>query len=174
MTVVAPTAALPPYTHLLVPVDYAGCAWQVVGHAARLAAAFGARVTLLYVVDPPSGVHLSDAVASDSSVGAVLDAEAQDELSALTRAFPPEVKVELRVLHGAPAPHILAEATRGGADLIVMGTHGRTGFSRLLVGSVAEQIMRAASVPVVIIRGGEGTADRRPPAWDRVADEANG
>ena len=71
MTIVPATAALPPYTHLLVPVDYAGCAWQVVGHAARLAAAFGARVTLLYVVDPPSGVHLSDAVAYDANVGAV-------------------------------------------------------------------------------------------------------
>lgn len=174
MSAVLESTPLPPYTHLLVPVDYAGCAWQVVGHAARLAAAFGARVTLLYVVDPPSGVHLSDSLSSTASVGALLDAEAQDELNALTRAFPPQVPVELRVLHGAPAPHIVAEASRGAADLIVMGTHGRTGFSRLLVGSVAEQVMRGASVPVVVIRGGEGTPDRRPPAWDRAADEATG
>ena len=170
----APSSTLPSYAHLLVPVDYAGCAWQVVGHAARLASAFGARVSLLYVVDPPAGVHLSDAVGAARSAGALLDAEAQDELRALTTAFPPEVAVELKVQHGEPAAHILAEAARGGVDLIVMGTHGRTGLSRLLVGSVAEQVMRGAEVPVVIVRAVAGTADRQPPAWERLADESTG
>lgn len=167
-------AALPPYTHLLVPVDYAGCAWLVVNHAARLAAAFGARVTLIYVVDPPTGVHLSDSIASDSTAGALLDAEARDELEALRRAFPPGVSVELTILHGSPAGAILGAVERLGPDLLVMGTHGRTGLQRLLVGSVAEQVMRASPVPVVIVRAPEGMPERHPPTWERAADEANG
>lgn len=172
----APTSssALAPYTHLLVLVDYAGCAWLVVNHAARLAAAFGAQVTLLYVVDPPTGVHLSDSIATDHTAGALLDAEARDELEALRRAFPPEVRVQLTVLHGSPAEVILGAVERLGPDLLVMGTHGRTGLQRLLVGSVAEQVMRGSPVPVVIVRAPAGMPERHPPTWERAADEANG
>jgi nucleotide-binding universal stress UspA family protein len=93
---------------------------------------------------------------------------------ALRRAFPPGVSVELTILHGSPAGAILGAVERLGPDLLVMGTHGRTGLQRLLVGSVAEQVMRASPVPVVIVRAPEGMPERHPPTWERAADEANG
>ena len=64
----------------------------------------------------------------------------------------PDITVEHRLERGEPALVILAVAQETGADLIVMGTHGRTGLRRLLMGSVAEQVVRKASCPVLTIR----------------------
>jgi nucleotide-binding universal stress UspA family protein len=60
--------------------------------------------------------------------------------------------VEYRVQHGDPAVEILGVAREASCDLIVMGTHGRTGLGRLLMGSVAEQVVRKAACPVLTIK----------------------
>ncbi|MEZ4390622.1 MAG: universal stress protein [Polyangiales bacterium] len=62
------------------------------------------------------------------------------------------MRAESRVVFGHPAATILEVATREGADMIVMGTHGRTGLARAMMGSVAEEIVRHADVPVVTVR----------------------
>ena len=167
-------APLAPYRHLLVPVDPAGCAWLVVAHAARLAQACGARVSLLHVVDPPTGVQLQDQLGGDRSAGDVLDAEARAALTSLQQAFPPGVEVDARVEHGGPAAAILGAVERLAPDLVVMGTHGRTGLQRMLMGSVAEHVIRRCAVPVLVVRGAPSTPDRHSPAWEHVADEAGG
>jgi nucleotide-binding universal stress UspA family protein len=64
----------------------------------------------------------------------------------------PGIHVEHRLVQGEPVPEILEVAGQTKADLIVMGTHGRTGLSRLLMGSVAEQVVRNAPCPVLIVR----------------------
>ncbi|HKZ05130.1 MAG TPA: universal stress protein [Methylomirabilota bacterium] len=64
----------------------------------------------------------------------------------------PGVNVTYAVRHGRPADEILAATREGNADLIAMATHGRTGLSRVLFGSVAEAVLRNASVPVFLIR----------------------
>ena len=64
----------------------------------------------------------------------------------------PKIKVERRLEEGDPAPQILRVAQETGCDLIVMGTHGRTGLDRLVMGSVAEQVVRGASCPVLTVK----------------------
>jgi nucleotide-binding universal stress UspA family protein len=80
----------------------------------------------------------------------------QDQLLAETRAFvdqerAPGVIVEAAVRGGNPVQEILEEAVRGHADLIVIGTHGRSGFEHLLLGSVAEKVLRKATCPVMTV-----------------------
>ena len=63
-----------------------------------------------------------------------------------------DVKIDSVLRQGAPADETNAVATEMGAGMIVIGTHGRTGFARLLMGSVAEKIVRSAVIPVVTVR----------------------
>ena len=65
----------------------------------------------------------------------------------------PTVTLEYRLLEGDPAGVITETAAETDADLIVMGTHGRTGFTRLIMGSVAEEVLRRAPCPVLTVRG---------------------
>ena len=163
-----------PYPTILVPVDYAGCAWMVVAHAGHIAAAFGSKVVLLYVVDLPPGVHAEEAARRLGQVAPGLDKEAHEELLALKAGFPAGVEVELRLGHGLPAEAILRACAELQADLLIMGTHGRTGLKRLLMGSVAEEVLRHAKTPVMVVRAPEGMPDFRSRAADRAADEASG
>ena len=86
----------------------------------------------------------------------MLPSEADKELlrAELSRLQPrdPKVRVEHLLQAGEPVEEILRVAREGPCDLIVMGTHGRTGLSRLLMGSVAEAVVRTASCPVVTIK----------------------
>ena len=63
-----------------------------------------------------------------------------------------DVPGEVKVLSGSPAPTILEHAEASNAELLVVGTHGRTGLRRLLLGSVAERVLRAAHLPVLVVR----------------------
>ena len=75
------------------------------------------------------------------------------EARAPTLQSPTEVRVRGFVRYGAPTPTILELAESSGHDLIVMGTHGRTGVSHLLMGSVAEKVIRHATCPVLVVPG---------------------
>ncbi len=72
------------------------------------------------------------------------------------------VRSEVRLLRGDALPELLRAADETNVDLIVMGTHGRTGFDRFYVGSVAEGVLRASSLPVLVVRA-------RPSANERLA-----
>jgi len=75
-----------------------------------------------------------------------------------------QVKVEHRLVEGFAAEAILQAAEESKADMIVMGTHGRTGFNRLLMGSVAEEVLRKAACPVLTVKA---------PATEEVEDNAD-
>jgi nucleotide-binding universal stress UspA family protein len=109
----------------------------------------GARLIILHVC--PSVVATSEIEA------AMVPSEADKELlrAELSRLQPrdPNVSVEHILQAGEPVEEILRVARERHCDLIVMGTHGRTGLSRLLMGSVAEAVVRTASCPVVTIKG---------------------
>jgi nucleotide-binding universal stress UspA family protein len=109
----------------------------------------GARLIVLHAC--PSAVATSEIEA------AMLPSEADKGLlrAALGRLQPldPKVRVEHLLQAGEPVEEILRVAREYSCDLIVMGTHGRTGLSRLLMGSVAEAVVRTASCPVVTIKG---------------------
>ncbi|MCK6502072.1 universal stress protein [Myxococcota bacterium] len=142
---------------LLVPVDLAGPTQPVVDMAVKLARALDCVVTLLHVVHLPVGVPPAGAlpvglIDTETALG-VLDQEAGSHLDGLAAAFRSHgLPVSHLVRHGEPAETIMTVAEELGARHIVMGTHGRRGLERALLGSVAERVIRRAGCPVTIIR----------------------
>lgn len=137
---------------ILVPIDGSELAGQALGFAVERARAHGARITVAFVVN-----RLSVAMATAAPYTYVdptpllqaLDAEAEVVLeSAKALVERSGLAVERAKLDGTAGPEILALARETKADLIVMGTHGRTGFRRLALGSTAEDVIRAAAAPV--------------------------
>jgi nucleotide-binding universal stress UspA family protein len=116
--------------------------------ACALARDYVARLIVLHVQPPPMGLCTIE--------GVYLPPEDTREelLKALHRMEPPDaaVRVEHRLAEGYPADEILRAAREIGCDVLVLGTHGRKGLGRLLLGSVAEQVLREAVCPVVTVR----------------------
>jgi nucleotide-binding universal stress UspA family protein len=146
------------YRRILVPIDGSPTARRGLDAAIRLARQTGASLRLFHAIDDPfTALGIDDVVAAPRNIDALLERNARrivDEgLAAAARAgVAADDEIEYR-LHG-PLPDLVAEAARGWtADLIVIGTHGRRGVTRMLAGSDAEQILRAAPVPVMMVRG---------------------
>jgi nucleotide-binding universal stress UspA family protein len=139
-----------PIRTILFPTDFSDCAACAYPVAAALARDHGARLVLLHVATPPAAVTYGElAKMLQQRDGYRL------ELEQRLRGYPvpgPGVPVEYRLEDGHPATEILAAVEETGCDLVVMGTHGRTGISRILLGSVAEQVMRRAPCPVVTVK----------------------
>jgi nucleotide-binding universal stress UspA family protein len=153
-----------PITRMLVPVDFSSYSDAALHYAASLAGKVGASVELLHVVEDPfvGGVFTSEIyVPSVPEIvqGMINDASAR--LTSLKEAmFPHASDVETCVVVGRAAHTIIEHARKSGHDLIVMGTHGRTGFSHLFIGSVAERVVRAAPCAVLTVHaaGARGQA----------------
>lgn len=140
------------YDHILVPTDGSAETRPAVEHAVNLAAAHGATIHALYVLNTASYASVS-VDASWEGVSDMLRDEGEEAVEAvadLARAEGVEVLTTLRT--GSPSQEIVRYAESEGCDLIVMGTHGRGGIDRLLLGSVAERVVRSSSVPVMTVR----------------------
>ncbi len=145
---------------ILVPLDGSPLAEQVLTPAIGLGTLVGARYTLVRVVSPllvtgyaptPEGM-LTDAAYGPELDVLIQDAEAYlEETTSGLRARGLAVETEV-VAETQPALGILEYARESAADLIAMATHGRTGFSRLLLGSVADKVLRGTSAPVLLLR----------------------
>jgi nucleotide-binding universal stress UspA family protein len=144
------------FKRILVPLDGSPLAEQALLPASRIADRFDSSLLLLRVVTPDrplpgfSPVTLRPAAEPVGGTHPPLVAEAEAYLSGL-RLPVPCLRVQTQVLAGAPPELIIATATESGADLIVMSTHGRDGLLRLLYGSVAEAVLRGATVPVLLV-----------------------
>ncbi|HYB69882.1 MAG TPA: universal stress protein [Candidatus Bathyarchaeia archaeon] len=116
----------------------------------------GARLLLLHVLTPPSP-FVSGRHPAPASYLALLEAarrQARRQLASwLARAQAARVRAEARLVEGGPAEQIRRVSVRWRAGLIVIGTHGRTGVRRVVMGSVADQVVRSASRPVLTVRG---------------------
>ena len=143
-------------TRILAPVDLSELSEKALQYAAELAEKLGAQLTVLYVVAEPAAV-LPDMMmpvpvaAPDMDDLMVSGKQTLAELIAsknLGRLNPVQ---EVRL--GEAGEEILAAATDTKADLIVIGTHGRSGLKHLFLGSVAEEVMRHAPCPVLTVRG---------------------
>ncbi|MEP7356216.1 MAG: universal stress protein [Anaerolineales bacterium] len=140
---------------ILVALDGSALAEQALAPAFSVAAKYKASIVLLRVVPPervlPGWQYLA---ASPNSTPAdpvqALIEEAQDYLAGLSLPAA-DIPAHTRVLVGAPPEIIVAAAAEAGADLIAMSTHGRTGLTRLLYGSVAEAVLRGSPVPVLLV-----------------------
>ena len=140
--------------HILVPLDFSAYADQALEYAMTLAKALQARLILLHVI------HLTPMTMGDmygSSVEAYLEAiesEAQKHMDALRNRVQQEgLEGETAIVQGVPFQLIVDTAANQDVDLIVMGTHGRTGFTHVLMGSMAERVARLAPCPVLVTRG---------------------
>lgn len=145
------------YRRILIPVDASPCSVNGLTEALRLARALNARVMLLHVVNElisepvltPSEYH-QQLIESMRAAGKETLADAHD--LANEQGVQAEVKL-IETIGGRASDCIVDAAKSWGADLIVMGTHGRRGMSRLTMGSDAELVVRSAPVPVLLVRG---------------------
>jgi nucleotide-binding universal stress UspA family protein len=151
------------YKRILVPVDGSPTSNKGLDEAAKLARGSGSKVLLLHVVDDMVAFSSPDG----AGVNVVLDALRASGKSALAeaeeRARRARVQAETVLLEkatGRVAEAIVEQAKRWRADLIVMGTHGRRGVNRLLLGSSAELVVRNSAIPVLLIPGEAKSAGR--------------
>lgn len=135
-------------TTILFPTDFSTASDAALAHAETLAKQSGARLLIVHVEEPPlayGGGELYYGLPEPNS-------ERIQKMLEDVRPRDPAVPFEHRLTMGDPAGEVVRIAGDESCEMIVMGTHGRTGLTRLLMGSVAEQIVRRAPCPVLIYR----------------------
>lgn len=153
--------ALPSFQlkQILVPVDFSECTEKALFYAVPFARQFDATLTLLHVVEPP--------YLPASEMGVLVDVETQDdsrkELEALRTRLAATVRCHTMIRKGSAQVEIIDAARELGSDLIILGSHGRTGVERLLMGSTVEKVVRHAGCPILIVR---------PHEHDFITDDA--
>lgn len=148
------------YDRIVVPTDGSVGTHRAVDHAVQLAASHGATIHAIYVVNTTRYAGFSMETAWEGIDG-MLREEGQAAIADVSRtAEASDVPVETTILEGSPSTEIVRYAEDEHCDLIVMGTHGRGGLNRLLLGSVAERVVRSSMVPVLTVRVGEPPEDR--------------
>jgi nucleotide-binding universal stress UspA family protein len=149
-------------TRILVPVDFSPHAERAFKYAMTLAQRFSARLGLVHVVEDHYMIGAWSNEVYVPNVGELLEgliANAERRLATLKRsAAALGLTAETVVITGRPAPAIVEHAKEGGFDLIVMGTQGRTGLSHVVLGSVAERVVRTAACPVLTVHAAEAAA----------------
>jgi nucleotide-binding universal stress UspA family protein len=144
------------FKRILVPVDYSEHSKNSLEYAASLAERFGASLDVVHVWDRPA--YVSDTVVvvregESRSLAEMIHDNAEREMRDFLAPLqmPKGVVVSERLLSGEPASVLLEELGKGEYDLVVVGTHGRTGLQHLILGSIAEKLVRMSPVPVLTI-----------------------
>lgn len=144
---------MPPVTTILVPLDFSTASHAALRYACGMADALHASLQVLHVVEPPPMPSVEVFVAMPDVQKAVEDGGHRLLNEALTPEEQARYHVALIQRTGDPATEILRYATGcGNIDLIVIATHGRGGVARLMMGSVADRLVRAAPCPVLTLR----------------------
>lgn len=138
------------YDEILVPTDGSPAAEAAIEHAIDLAVNYDARIHGLYVVDATAFASVESGT---ELVVEALEAEGRQAVERITQAASEAgVDVETTVYSGTAYRGILDYVDDHDVDLVVMGTHGRRGVERFLLGSVTERVVRSADVPVMTVR----------------------
>lgn len=140
------------FKKILVPVDGSEGSDKALRTAAEIAQRFKAKVYLLFVAEPPGmlyppGLSYVDLMENTLKWGKEIAAQATERLRQAGIG-----QTESHVREGHPAQAILDSVAEWAIDLVVMGTHGRRGLDRVLLGSVAEEVVRRCPVPVITVR----------------------
>jgi len=138
-----------PFKTVLFATDFSPASNVAFNVAAALARDYRARIIALHVVEPVQ-MGFSE---FGAYVGPDEDKGVAMKMLKAIKAPAPTVTIEYRMLEGEPSTVIVETAAEVNADLIVMGTMGRSGLTRLVMGSVAEEVLRRAPCPVLTIRG---------------------
>jgi nucleotide-binding universal stress UspA family protein len=150
---------------ILVPTDFSTCSEAALERAAELAKSFGATIDLLHVWEAPAYIApeaMVGAAGGSQTLADLVKHEAESEMKKFVAGAQKKgIAIhDARIEHGPPARVVVEEAKRGDYDMIAVGTHGRTGLPHLLLGSVAEKIVRRADRPVLTVREAKAAAVR--------------
>lgn len=149
---------MPTFKRILVPVDFSPCSRAALEYAVTLAEQFGASIHVLHVWTPPRYIGpnalLEGLVNPPRTLAEDAYAIASKEMEQFLTPFQKDGRVNFRprIEPGEPYHTILEVANGGVYDLIAMGTHGRTGLSHAVMGSVAEKVVRHSRFPVLTVR----------------------
>ncbi len=144
-----------PVRKILVPIDFSHHSQEAIRWAVDLAQRYDATsLTLVHVIQPIPWPTSPDGMLAMTGelITQMRDALALALEGARREVAAKGVPVETALLDGVPSTEVVELARRGGFDLIVIGTHGRTGIKHALLGSVAEKVVRKASCPVLTVR----------------------
>lgn len=142
-------------SQILVPTDFSPHASAAVRYAAQLADSFDAEISLLHIVDSTvvyAGEIDFGACTTGAGAAVMTEQQATDLLNKVTVEGITESRIRRTVVFGTPAETICRIAEEQEADMVVLGTHGRTGLARVVLGSVAEHVVRLAPCPVLTVR----------------------
>lgn len=140
------------YDRILVPTDGGEQALRAAEHGLYLAGEFDATLHVLHVVDGRDVADGLDGEGSTTDRSDGLEARGRRAIADVRSLAPEEATVRTALRHGTPAEEILDYVDTSDIDLVTMGTHGRTGVDRFVTGSVTEQVVRHAPVPVLTVR----------------------
>jgi len=139
--------------NILLPTDFSDCSAAAFEHASTFAVMYNAHLHVLHVAKEPQLNSSNPEVAGLESLQSSNGPTPQDELRRLVeRMLPDQTKVIEAVKFGQPYKEIVNYARHEDIDLIVIGTHGRTGLTHLVMGSVAEKVVRFSPVPVLTVK----------------------
>lgn len=136
---------------ILVPVDFSETSARALPYASELARALRAEVTLIHVTEPPPATEFAYPMSAEMEKQVRKSAE-ELLLRVQGEAFDEAIQTKAIVRSGAPYQEIVRAATLLKSDLIVLTTHGHTGFDRALIGSTAERVVRHSPCPVLVVR----------------------
>lgn len=152
-----------PLERIVCPTDFSEPSLLGLRNAVELAEKYNAELTIVHVIEPPvwSGLSYSPTGFNPPDITQSLKEESAKNLSKLqSELVPGNVPCRLLTLEGKPADQIVRLSNEQSANLIVIATHGYSGFHRFVFGSVTERVVRTASCPVLTIRPNEsGTGD---------------
>jgi nucleotide-binding universal stress UspA family protein len=139
---------------ILCPIDFSDASKNAYRYACEFAKAMGSKIILLNVIEPRP-------MAADMTLNYIpleedlANAAKEDFEPLVQEAKSKGIDVQADVMIGIPADMILSQVADFDASLLIMGSHGKTGLSRLLMGSVAEAVVRKAKIPVLIVKAEE-------------------
>ena len=143
------------YQNILVPVDGSETSYTAVAQAAELAKAFGGKITVVQVLalDPYIAAEYISATQTNDLIERARTSVLKTLEEAAAKFSDMGIPVEAKLLEGQVVHReIIREAETSKADLIVIGSHGRTGLKRLFLGSVAQSVLGEAHIPVLVVR----------------------
>jgi nucleotide-binding universal stress UspA family protein len=151
------------YKKILVPLDGSPLAACVIPHIENIAKSCGSAIDLISVVEPIEIPTRGKIALSDDDIK-LIDNEAKKEThkyldSMVERLKRSGIKANPVILTGKPAESLIEYANNNHVDMLIMATHGRSGLTRFFWGSVAEKVLHAINIPVLLIRANEGPLD---------------
>ncbi|WP_363466545.1 universal stress protein [Halogeometricum borinquense] len=159
------------YDEILLTTDGTECSVQAAKHGLAFAEAFDATVRIITVINVQAAGGLFDAGGVTADYVESLESRGQKMIDEIADLAAPTTTVRTEVLKGIPSDSILEYAEDGSFDLVVLGTHGRTGVRRVLTGSVAEHVIRHADIPTLTVRERD---ERVEPSFERILVPTDG